>query len=330
MRKVRAWVAACVTGVFFSAAWAAEEGIQAAAKSPPAAKAGGAAGTRPKAGKSLGEAWLREPVVTVNGMPVPRAAVVDIVMSLHGRQGLEEAILGEAVRQEARKRGVTSTHEERATRLQDEVEGQMTVLAARSGLPDVAALEKQLERAGRSAADVRKRIAERARPFIEIQVLAAKMIRQDSRVTEAEVRKEYRRLYGTRARVRQIVLQSKAAAEDVLGKVRSGADFARLAKEVSMDKVSRSKGGEIVLFAEDRTLERTAFQMKPGQVSDVIETPDGFHILKFIEMVPPKRKVRFEKVRGELYEALMKRRVFEKRRVWLMDLMSKAKIERHF
>ncbi|MBK9086028.1 MAG: peptidyl-prolyl cis-trans isomerase [Sterolibacteriaceae bacterium] len=81
--------------------------------------------------------------------------------------------------------------------------------------------------------------------------------------------------------------EQRAKAEDVLGKLKAGADFAALAKDLSEDKGSAARGGEIPGWIErDKTVppfEKAAFALKPGELSRVIRTCYGFHIIKLLE-----------------------------------------------
>ncbi len=72
-------------------------------------------------------------------------------------------------------------------------------------------------------------------------------------------------------------------AEDVLKKAKGGEDFAKLAAEYSDDPGSKTKGGELGYFPRGNMVpefENAAFNLKQGEISDVIETPYGYHILK--------------------------------------------------
>ncbi len=75
-------------------------------------------------------------------------------------------------------------------------------------------------------------------------------------------------------------------AEDVLAKVKAGGDFAKLAGDVSEDPGSAKKGGDLGFFKRGQmvpTFEAVAFSTEPGQVSDIVESPFGFHIIKVEE-----------------------------------------------
>ena len=80
--------------------------------------------------------------------------------------------------------------------------------------------------------------------------------------------------------------QARTKAEDVLRRARAGEDFAKLAQEFSTDPGSKDKGGDLGWFGPGRmdpTFEKAAFALQPGQISDIVETQFGFHIIKLEE-----------------------------------------------
>lgn len=80
--------------------------------------------------------------------------------------------------------------------------------------------------------------------------------------------------------------QARTKAEDVLRRARAGEDFSQLAKEFSADPGSKDKGGDLGWFGPgqmDPTFEKAAFALQPGQISDIVETQFGYHIIKLDE-----------------------------------------------
>lgn len=84
----------------------------------------------------------------------------------------------------------------------------------------------------------------------------------------------------------RLKIRAKEFANTLLDSIKNGADFAKLARENSDDPGSAKQGGDLgfvkrgVFFPE---FEAAAFQLEEGELSDVIETPVGFHIIQMLE-----------------------------------------------
>ena len=106
------------------------------------------------------------------------------------------------------------------------------------------------------------------------------------------------------------VQSAKTRADTLLKQIRSGTDFAALAKKESSDTESGKKGGDLgdvapgVLPAE---LEAAAAVLKQGEVSDPIRTSFGYHLVKLTGLTPEQRKP-YDAVKAELRDAVRKRK----------------------
>jgi len=115
----------------------------------------------------------------------------------------------------------------------------------------------------------------------------------------------------------------KQQIEKILERARKGEDFAALAREFSEDTGSKNKGGEYT-FARGQMVpefESAAFALKTNQVSDVVTTPFGFHVIKFYEKMPAQ-KLDLAKVKDDLKDQLARSEVQDK---MLPDYLKKLK-----
>ena len=98
----------------------------------------------------------------------------------------------------------------------------------------------------------------------------------------------------------------RTQAEDVLKKAKAGADFAALAKQYSQDEGSAPNGGDLDYFGRGRMVpefDAVAFAMEPGQISDLVKTSFGFHIIKLVDKKAGTTRP-MEEVRPQLQDQL--------------------------
>jgi len=99
--------------------------------------------------------------------------------------------------------------------------------------------------------------------------------------------------------------EKKKQIEDILKQAKSGADFAALAKKYSEDPGSKDKGGEYTFPRGQmmKEFEDAAFSLKTNEISGVIETSYGYHIIKLSEKMPAS-KVALDKVKDGIKDHL--------------------------
>lgn len=149
---------------------------------------------------------------------------------------------------------------------------------------------------------------------------AIKMADSDLRRFYDQNKDRYRN--AERVKVRHILLSTvgkskdeeekiRAKAEDLVKKIKGGADFAELAKNNSEDPGSASKGGDLDWVVRGQTVpefEKTAFSLKPKEISNVIKTQYGFHILQVLEKEEARLKP-FEEVKAEISAELNRQKI---------------------
>ncbi len=97
---------------------------------------------------------------------------------------------------------------------------------------------------------------------------------------------------------------AEAKAAEVLEELKAGKNFEELAKAHSQDPGSGAKGGDLGFFGRGRMVkefEETAFAMKPGELSGVVKSQFGYHIIKVTERKEPGKQP-YEEVRDTLYK----------------------------
>lgn len=117
--------------------------------------------------------------------------------------------------------------------------------------------------------------------------------------------------------------KAKETAEEALAKVKSGEDFAEVAKEYSED-TSASSGGELGTFGRGQMVEEfetAAFDMNAGDVSDIVETQYGYHIIKVTERVDEQQS--YEDVKSTIKTTLLNDKYTE----YIQNLEDEATIE---
>ena len=130
---------------------------------------------------------------------------------------------------------------------------------------------------------------------------------------------------GSSEKIRREKLQQ---AKKILLKLRKGIDFAKLAMKYSED-ISASNGGDVGFVGRGKMVpefEEAVFNLKPGQVSDIVKTEYGYHIIK-VEEVLPGKTLTLKDVKNRIHQILtmqMQKQVYD---VWMNELKNSAFIE---
>jgi len=124
----------------------------------------------------------------------------------------------------------------------------------------------------------------------------------------------------------------KAAArkkiEEIQQRVQKGEDFAVLAKEFS-EGPSSVKGGDLGYFRKGQMMkpfEEAAFALKSGEVSDIVETSFGYHLIKLVDK-KPESTIPYEGIKDRIQAYLKQKKVGEQVDLYVADLRGKAKVE---
>ena len=286
----------------------------------------GQAAENPARASTLAEV-APEVVATVNGKDLSRDQLGALMFSLYGRQTLETLITQEAVRQEAERQGVTVTPEEVEAFGRARVQEQLDEQARRMGAKDLSDLVARSKSSAAQVEALRRNAEEALRPFVAPELLARKLMAREVTVSDADLRAEFDRQHGPKVKFLQIVTRTKPEAEEIVKKLALGADFAALARELSQDRVSARKGGEMDPLSRGTLLGDAAFALKPGQVSAPVQSPDGFHVVKLVEVLPAAGTA-FDEVKEALRADLVDRTMRAQREEWLDKLLLRTEVRR--
>lgn len=190
-------------------------------------------------------------------------------------------------------------------------------------IPSKRSLEDALRNMGQDLSDFKKTIKE--------EILIAKMmnkIKSEVTVTPDDLRevKASHILIIPKARDEKSEFEAKTKAEGLLARIKKGENFASLAIRYSEDPGSAKKGGDLGFFTTGMMVtefEKAAFSLKPGQVSEVVKSPFGYHII----MVDDTKLRRVKEKGKDLNEQILAERQDQAFKKWLYELRQRSKIE---
>ena len=125
------------------------------------------------------------------------------------------------------------------------------------------------------------------------------------------------------------VAQIRKEVLAILERARKGEDFSELARKYS--KGPQASAGGILGYFKRREmlpeLDAAAFTLKPGQISDLVRSPEGFHILRVIENKGGTPKP-FDEVRGKIRAQMTQEQAEKKFHAWMKELRAKSYVEK--
>jgi peptidyl-prolyl cis-trans isomerase C len=124
--------------------------------------------------------------------------------------------------------------------------------------------------------------------------------------------------------------KAREKADALLARIKAGEDFAKLARENSEDPGSKANGGELPPMGRGETVppfEQAAFALqKPNDVSPVVQSQFGFHIIQLIERLP-ESQVPFEQAKGRILQMLRQQQAEKQLQAQIQALKAKGKVE---
>ncbi|MDQ7844154.1 MAG: peptidylprolyl isomerase [Armatimonadota bacterium] len=232
---------------------------------------------------------------------------------------LDQMIEQRLILQEARKRHALATEAQVAAAVEE----------IRKNFPSDAEFQFALDQRNLTLDDLRKRL----RTTLTVQNLQARV--SQATVNSSEVARYYeqnRREFDRpeQVRVRHILVETEAEARLVLARLMRGEKFADLARQLSRDPGSKDQGGDLGFVARGQLVpefERAAFALQPGQISGIVKTQYGYHVIQGIARQAGKPSTLAE-VSDEIRRQLLTRKQEADFARWLQQVKQTATITR--
>jgi len=179
--------------------------------------------------------------------------------------------------------------------------------------------------------DVKELIADANRKILISRVIEDEA-KKSAPVSEDDVKLYYEQnkekyMVPEMIRASHILTSTEEEAKAAKGELNSGADFAKVAKEYSKD-LTKDRGGDLGYFSKGQMIpefEKPAFSLQPGQVSDIIKTRFGYHIIELTDRKPAAYQD-FDEVKDTVRTTIVRDRQRESFDQFTEQLKEKAKI----
>lgn len=281
-------------------------------------------------------------IAVVNGHKINRYDLIDLLIECYGLNVLEQVVVLELVKQEARTKNVSVTDQE----IEDEYRDSLRAMAVTLSPQDSLAMDRATGESLLGEFLEAKNISRTEYMMgIERNAYLRKLVEKDFSVPPERIREEFNRLYGRRVEVRHIQLDSWPKVAEVRKAMDDGNLFEDVAKKYSTNRNTAPDGGLLPPFTIDdedvpRLFRQAAFALHPGEVSNAVRVQDQYQVIKCIRRVSPQ-SVRLEDVKDELSARIRERLIpqamqtkaralFEKARIAVVDSELKAQFQKKY
>ncbi len=174
------------------------------------------------------------------------------------------------------------------------------------------------------------------RVFLKERLMIQSVLEQISQGVDVEAEevvayfRDHRELFVRQreVRVRQIVLGQGAEAQDLLARIRKGESFSALAKKHSLGPEAAAGGEMGFLRPHDAPpeLEDVIFSLEKGKVSEILPSPQGFHIVRVEEERAP-REMEYTEVQEEIRQQILREKIQSRQKAWLEAQWKEADVQ---
>lgn len=145
---------------------------------------------------------------------------------------------------------------------------------------------------------------------LRLQLIQDKALSSYIKIPESELKKKYDEMK-PELKASHILIKDEKTAKDVLQKVKAGEDFAKLAEEYSEDPGSAANGGDLGYFGPGvmtKPFEEAAYSLKVGEISDLVKSEFGYHIIKLTDIKEVKP---YDEMKDEIRKQLIQEKAQE-------------------
>ena len=218
-------------------------------------------------------------IATVNGQPISQSDFeAKLETSPVARNILQQMVQEALIDQYAKNNNITVTDAEIAAR-----EDQL-----KANFPN-GSWDEMLKSRNLTEADVKNALRE--------QIVLDKALAKQVTITPAQVKQYFDKNHAAfdkpeQVQARHILVADLATANKIEAQLKSGANFADLAKQYSTDPGSKDKGGDLGCFGHNQMVkpfDQAAFSLPVGKISDPVKSPFGYHIIRVNEKKPAQK-----------------------------------------
>ncbi|MBV8531026.1 MAG: peptidylprolyl isomerase [Candidatus Eremiobacteraeota bacterium] len=254
-------------------------------------------------------------VATVNGQPISRTAFNGrLENSPMARTVLQQMVQETLIEQYAKNNNINVTDAEIDAR-----ENQI-----KANFPS-GSWDEMLKARGLTESDVRSALRE--------QIVLDKALKSQVKISPAEVKQNFQQSHAQydkpdQVSARHILVPNLALAQTIEGDLKSGQNFADLAKKYSTDTATKDKGGELGSFRRGQMVpafDKYAFSAPIGKISPPVKSPFGYHIIQ-VESRTPGKKATLASATPQIEDTLRQQHEAPLIQPFLQSLQQKATI----
>ncbi len=262
----------------------------------------------------------KQVVAVVNGIAVTRAELADELIQRRGKAHLEAMINRRIIEQACKQAGITVTERE--------VEDDLRELMRSQGFTSATEFEKHMVKPMMHIS-----LPEYKDDVLKQGILTRRLAANSIKVTEEELKKAFDAKFGERVQCRIIIEKSLRAATDMHGKIAGNRlNFMQAARQQSNADLARFAGQipPIGRWTSGDDVEKRAFELQDGEVSEVLQLPQGgFAILLRENAVPPDTTKNFNAMKADLQKEVTEAKINQVVPRLVAELKQKSVVENY-